>query len=49
MNIDELPIKDDLQGEQIEYLEKKQNEYKHIGRMRKIPVHTLFSFNYKTK
>ena len=49
MNIDELPIKDDFPGEQIEYLAKKQHEYKHIGRMRKIPGHTLFSFNYKTK
>ena len=49
MNIDELPVKDNLSGEQIEYLQKKQNEYKHIGRMNKVPGHTLFSFNRNTK
>lgn len=49
MNIDELPVKDNLSGEQIEYLQKKQHEYKHIGRMNKVPGHTLFSFNQKTK
>lgn len=49
MNIDELPVKDNLSGEQIEYLAKKQHEYKHIGKMRKIRGHTLFSYNYKTK
>ena len=49
MNIDELPIKDELPSEQIEYLQKKQNEYKHIGTVRKNPGHILFSFNRKTK
>lgn len=49
MNIDELPVKDNLSGEHIEYLQKKQHEYKHIGRMKKVPGHTLFSFNRKTK
>ena len=49
MNIDELPVKDNLSGEQIEYLQKKQHEYKHIGRMNKVPGHTLFSFNRNTK
>jgi len=49
MNLDELPVKDNLSGEQIEYLQKKQHEYKHIGRMKKVPGHTLFSFNRKTK
>lgn len=49
MNIDELLVKDNLSGEQIEYLQKKQHEYKHIGRMNKVPGHTLFSFNRKTK
>ncbi len=49
MNIDELPIKNELSGEQIEYLQKMQHEYKHIGKVRKNPGHTLFSFNRKTK
>lgn len=49
MNFDELPVKDYLSGEQIEYLVKKQHEYKHIGKLRKVPGHTLFSFNRKTK
>lgn len=49
MDIDELPVKDNLSGEQIEYLQKKQHEYKHVGKMKKIPGHTLFSFNRKTK
>lgn len=49
MDIDELPAKDNLSGEQIEYLQKKQHEYKHVGKMKKIPGHTLFSFNRITK
>ena len=49
MNIDELPVKDNLSGEQIEYLQKKQHEYKHVGAMRKISGHTLFSYNQETK
>lgn len=49
MNLDELPVKDDLSGEQIEYLAKKQHEYKHVGKLRKVPGHTLFSFNRQTK
>ena len=49
MNIDEFPIKDNLSGEQIEYQQKKQHEYKYIGKARKIPGHTLFSFNRETK
>lgn len=49
MNIDELPVKDNLSGEQIEYLAKKQHEYKHVGKLRKVPGHTLFSFNILTK
>lgn len=49
MNIDELTVKDNLSGEQIEYLSKKQHEYKHVGKLRKVPGHTLFSFNCQTK
>lgn len=49
MNIEELPVRDNLSGEQIEYLQKQQQEFKHIGTMQKIPGHTLFSFNRETK
>lgn len=49
MNIDELPVKDNLSGEQIEYLAKQQHEYKHVGKLRKVPGHILFSFNCQTK
>lgn len=48
MNIDELPIYDDLPAEQMEYLQKQQREFKHIGKMRKVAGHSLFSFNRKT-
>ena len=30
---------------QIEAVEKKQNEYKLIGRLTKVPGHTLYKFN----
>lgn len=49
MNLDELPVKENLSGVQIEYLAKKQHEYKHVGSLRKVPGHTLFSFNILTK
>ena len=49
MNIDELPIKYHLSREQMEYLQKQQHEFKHVGKMQKVPGHTLFSFNRKTK
>lgn len=49
MKIDELPIKENLSRNQIEYLQKKQHEYKHVGKMRKIFGHTLFSYNQGTK
>ncbi len=34
---------------QIEAVEQKQNEYKLIGQMIKIPGHTLFKFNITTR
>lgn len=34
---------------QIEAVEKKQNEYKLIGRLTKIPGHTLYKFNTTTR
>ena len=49
MYLDELPVKENLSGVQIEYLAKKQHEYKHVGNLRKVPGHTLFSFNILTK
>ena len=33
---------------QVELLEQQRQEYKLIGNMRKVPGHTLFSFNVKT-
>ena len=41
--------KDTLSKEQIEYLQKKQQEYKLVSKVRKCPGHILFSFNTKTK
>lgn len=49
MQIDQLPIRDELPAEQLEYLQKQQREFKHVGKLRKVPGHTLFSFNRKTK
>lgn len=40
---------DKICKDQIEMLQKKQHEYKLLGRIRKIPGHTLFSFNTETK
>lgn len=34
---------------QIEAVEKKQNEYKLIGRLMKVPGHTLYKFNTATR
>lgn len=33
----------------VEQVAKKQKEYKLIGKQRKVPGHTLFEFNKKTK
>lgn len=41
--------KSNLSKNQIEYIQKKQREYKLTDKKRKIPGHTLFSFNLKTK
>lgn len=38
-----------LSKEQIEYLQKQQQEYRLVGKVRKRTGHTLFSFNTKTK
>lgn len=37
--------KSNLSKNQIEYIQKKQREYKLTDKKRKIPGHTLFSFS----
>lgn len=49
MDFFEQPQKDQMSKDEIEILQQKQHEFKLIGRQRKIPGHTLFSFNLKTK
>lgn len=41
--------KSNLSKNQIEYIQKKQHEYKLTDKKKKIPGHILFSFNLKTK
>lgn len=48
MEIFDTPQKDQLQNNEIEILDKKQHEYKFIGKQRRVPGHTMFSFNVKT-
>jgi len=48
MEITPIIEKERLSKEQIEYLQKQQTEYKLLGKQRRIPGHTLFSFNMKT-
>lgn len=48
MEIDQLPMRDNLPAEQLEYLQKQQREFKHVGKMKKVAGHTLFSYNRKT-
>lgn len=38
-----------LAKNQVEYVQKKQHEYKLTDKKKKIPGHILFSFNLKTK
>ena len=49
MDFFDQPQKDKMTKEEMEILQQKQHEYKLIGRQRRIPGHTLFSFNLKTK
>lgn len=48
MEIDQLPVRDNLPAEQLEYLQKQQREFKYVGKMKKVAGHTLFSYNRKT-
>lgn len=41
--------KSNLSKNQIEYIQKKQREYKLTDKKRRVPGHILFSFNLKTK
>ncbi|MBQ9645353.1 MAG: hypothetical protein IJV24_03215 [Prevotella sp.] len=47
-DIFDFPQKDQMQKDEIEVLDKQKHEFKLIGRERKVPGHTMFSFNYKT-
>lgn len=42
-------IKSNLSKNQVEYIQKKQHEYKLTNKKRRVPGHILFSFNLKTK
>ena len=48
MEIFDIPHKDSLSKEQIEFAQKKQHELKFIGRQRRIAGLTLFSYNIDT-
>lgn len=39
---------DQVQKDEMEILDKQKHEFKFIGRQRKVPGHTMFSFNLKT-
>ena len=46
--IPKTPSKSAISKSQIEQVQQKQNELKHIGSLRKVKGHTLFSFNRET-
>ena len=48
MEIFDIPQKEQMQKDEIEVLDKQKHEFKLIGRQRKMPGHTMFSFNTKT-
>lgn len=41
--------KSNISKNQVEYIQKKQHEYKLMDKKRRVPGHILFSFNLKTK
>lgn len=47
MKLDNIP-EGILDKDKIESVQKIQNELKLIGRVRKVPGHTLFEFNLET-
>lgn len=48
MEIEKLPIKDALSKNEIEVVQKRQQEFHIVGRMRSVPGHKLFCYNRKT-
>lgn len=48
MEIFDVPQKEQMQKDEIEVLDKQKHEFKLIGQVRKVPGHTMFSFNLKT-
>ena len=46
-----IPIlnKSKLNNNEIEQVQQQQKELKFINKIKKVPGHTLFSFNFKTK
>ena len=49
MEIFDFPQKNQMQKDEMEVLDKKKHEFKLIGRERKVPGHTMFSYNLKTE
>jgi len=48
MEIFDFPKTHEMQKDEIEVLDKQRQEFKLIGRTKKAPGHTMFSFNLKT-
>ena len=48
MEIFDFPKTHEMQKDEIEVLDKQKQEFKLIGRTRKVPGHTMFSYNLKT-
>jgi hypothetical protein len=48
MEIFEFHKVQDAQKDDIEVLDKQKQEFKLIGRAKKVPGHTMFSYNWKT-
>lgn len=49
MEIFDLPHKDSMQKDEMEILQQKQHEFVFVRSERKVPGHTMFSFNTETK
>ena len=48
MEIFDTPQKDQMQRDEMEVLDRQKHEFKLIARERKVPGHTMFSFNLRT-
>ena len=49
MEIFDLPQKERMEKEEMEILQKEQQEFKFVGSYRRMPGQTLFVYNRKTK